>query len=90
MPSELLKFIKLSETTDSPWQGRLQNVDKNDIEELADSIKQNGLMQPVIVREKDNKYEIIDGHRRVAAYKVDVSYNCMFITTYTSSVASKW
>ena len=70
MPSELLKFIKLSETTDSPWQGRLQNVDKNDIEELADSIKQNGLMQPVIVREKDNKYEIIDGHRRVAAYKL--------------------
>ncbi len=69
MTSELLKLIKLSETIDSPWQGRLQDFDKNTIDELAESIKKNGLMQPVIVREKDDKYELIDGHRRVAAYK---------------------
>lgn len=53
MVSDLLKMIKLSEIIDSPWQGRLQNFDTTGIDELAESIKKNGLMQPVIIREKD-------------------------------------
>ncbi len=31
------------------------------------SISQNGQMQPIIVRVEDDKYELIDGHRRVEA-----------------------
>ena len=34
------------------------------IEELADSIKERGLIQPLLVRKKDNFYEIIAGERR--------------------------
>ncbi|GAJ03232.1 unnamed protein product, partial [marine sediment metagenome] len=36
-------------------------------QELLDSIKEHGIKQPVILREKDNFYEIVAGTRRVAA-----------------------
>ena len=38
--------------------------------ELADSIKQYGVLQPIIVRKKDNYYEIIAGERRWRAAKI--------------------
>lgn len=38
--------------------------------ELADSIKQYGVLQPLIVRKKDNYYEIIAGERRWRAAKI--------------------
>lgn len=34
------------------------------IKELAQSIKEQGLLQPIIVAEKDGRYEIVAGHRR--------------------------
>lgn len=44
--------------------------DNEEMERLAESIKQNGIVSPIIVRPKDNtadEYEIISGHRRVMA-----------------------
>ena len=44
--------------------------DNEEMERLAESIKQNGVVSPIIVRPKDNtadEYEIISGHRRVMA-----------------------
>lgn len=78
MPKELLQIIKISHISESPWQGRLlniseenaQNPDFIEVKELADSIERNGLMQPISVREVDGKYELIDGHRRILAYKL--------------------
>ena len=43
--------------------------DEDTIEELADSIKQYGIIQPLIVRKADNYYEIIAGERRWRAAK---------------------
>ena len=46
--------------------------DNEEMERLAESIKQNGVVSPIIVRPKDNiadEYEIISGHRRVMASK---------------------
>ncbi|MDD4808447.1 MAG: ParB/RepB/Spo0J family partition protein [Bacilli bacterium] len=37
------------------------------LSELVISIKQNGLLNPVIVRKKENYYELISGHRRLKA-----------------------
>ncbi len=37
---------------------------------LADSIKNQGLLQPVVVRQKDNFYEIISGERRTRAFQL--------------------
>lgn len=46
------------------------NTDTPDFEELVDSIKENGLIYPILVRPtKGDKYEIISGHRRYAACK---------------------
>ena len=45
------------------------NFKKQDLEELAESIKQSGLLQPILVREKDGEYEIIAGERRWQACK---------------------
>lgn len=43
---------------------------EDELEELGDSIKQNGILQPILVREiKNNKYEIVAGERRFQAAK---------------------
>lgn len=42
--------------------------DNSDMEELINSIKENGIIEPLLVRPtKDGKYEIISGHRRKKA-----------------------
>ena len=42
---------------------------EDEIEELAQSIQKNGLLQPILVRKKDDKYQIIAGERRWQACK---------------------
>ncbi len=44
--------------------------DQRDIGELANSISQNGILQPIITRKIDDKYEIIAGERRWRAAKI--------------------
>lgn len=41
-----------------------------ELEELADSIKQNGVLQPLLVRKKGASYEIVAGERRYQAAKM--------------------
>ena len=45
------------------------NFKKEDLEELAGSIKKNGLLQPILVRKVGDKYQIIAGERRWQACK---------------------
>lgn len=74
---EITLFIRLIDLKDSPWQSRFEAITaqkgqpaKNqDIDELAESIDKNGLMQPIIVRPVEGGYELIDGHRRVQAMR---------------------
>ncbi len=42
---------------------------ENSINELAESIKKQGIIQPLIVKKKDDKYELIAGERRLIAAK---------------------
>lgn len=46
-----------------------KNFDETALAELADSIKQNGILQPLLVRKKTNYYEIVAGERRYQAAK---------------------
>jgi ParB family chromosome partitioning protein len=46
------------------------SFDEEEINELAESIKSVGLIQPVIVREKENNYYIVAGERRLRAARV--------------------
>ena len=46
-------------------------LDDVDMEELVASIQANGLLSPIIVRNKsDGRYEVISGHRRKRAYEI--------------------
>ena len=58
--------IKLIET--NPDQPR-KVFDEEEIKGLAESIKENGLINPITLREKDGKYQIISGERRFRAFK---------------------
>ena len=67
--------IKLDDIIPNRFQPR-EVFDEQSMQELADSIKLHGVIQPIIVRPVDNKYEIIAGERRykasVMAGKVDI------------------
>ena len=46
-----------------------KNFDEDALEELAESIKQFGLLQPILVQDRNTYYEIIAGERRWRAAK---------------------
>jgi ParB family chromosome partitioning protein len=47
-----------------------KNFDADELAELTDSIKQNGVLQPILVRKKGSFYEIVAGERRYQAAKL--------------------
>ncbi|WEV38890.1 ParB/RepB/Spo0J family partition protein [Lactobacillus sp. ESL0680] len=61
--------LDLSEIRPNPYQPR-KNFDDKALKELSDSIKENGVFQPIIVRKSVNGYEIIAGERRFRASKL--------------------
>ena len=65
---EEVKELDLSDIRPNPYQPRKRFDDKS-LRELSDSIKENGVFQPIIVRKSVNGYEIIAGERRYRASK---------------------
>ena len=61
-------MVKLSMVEPNGEQPR-KNFDEDSLLELAESIKQFGLLQPIIVQDRKNHYEIIAGERRWRASK---------------------
>lgn len=61
--------LSISEIVRNPNQPR-KTFDENKLAELADSIRQNGVLQPILVRRKGQKYEIVAGERRYQASKL--------------------
>lgn len=62
-------IVKINEIEPNRNQPR-SNFDEDALQELADSIKQYGVIQPIVVNKKDNYYEIIAGERRWRASKI--------------------
>lgn len=61
--------IDLSELRANPYQPR-KNFDEEALNELASSIKEHGVFQPIIVKKSIKGYEIIAGERRFRASKL--------------------
>ncbi|WP_338955277.1 ParB/RepB/Spo0J family partition protein [Spiroplasma endosymbiont of Polydrusus cervinus] len=61
--------ITLSEIFPSPHQPR-KNFNKEELAELAQSIKEYGLIQPIIVKKTNNGYYLVAGERRSRAAKI--------------------
>jgi ParB family chromosome partitioning protein len=64
-----LLFLPLSELTPNPNQPR-KEFQNQELQELADSILQSGLLQPLVVRKSATGYEIVAGERRFRAAKM--------------------
>lgn len=67
--NDLLKTLKIIEVEPNRDQPR-KRFDQEALEELSESIKEYGLIQPIVVTKKDNYYSIIAGERRWRASKI--------------------
>ena len=61
--------IELDSLRPNPYQPR-KNFDEDSLNELANSIKENGVFQPILVKKSIRGYEIIAGERRVRASRL--------------------
>ncbi len=68
-PKEEIVEVNLDELRSNPYQPR-QVFDENSLNELAASIKEHGVFQPIIVKKSIKGYEIIAGERRVKASRI--------------------
>ena len=64
--NEEIVELPLSELRSNPYQPR-KNFDETALQELANSIKEHGVFQPIIAKKSIKGYEIIAGERRVKA-----------------------
>lgn len=60
---ERIQMVPLDQIVPSPWQPRTEFRDEN-LQELADSIREKGIVQPLIVRRAGEKLELVAGERR--------------------------
>ena len=68
-PKDDIVMIDLNELRANPYQPR-KVFNEESLKELADSIKEHGVFQPIIVKKSIKGYEIIAGERRVRASKI--------------------
>ena len=61
--------IPVSEIFANPNQPR-KEFDKDKLDELAQSIKENGLLEPIVVTPRNGKYMIVAGERRWRAHLI--------------------
>lgn len=61
-----INMIRLDLLDPSPHQARI-GIDDNSVRALAESIREVGVTQPILVRREGERYKIVDGHRRVRA-----------------------
>ncbi|NIR48125.1 ParB/RepB/Spo0J family partition protein, partial [candidate division KSB1 bacterium] len=66
--TERLRDVDVSSVAPNPFQPR-ENFDPTALEELKQSIAENGVIQPITVREVDSGYELIAGERRLRAVR---------------------
>lgn len=64
-----IEYVKIGKVEPNPNQPR-KNFDEDELQELADSIKLHGVIQPILVQNRKDHYEIIAGERRWRASRL--------------------
>ena len=64
-----MRLINMADIEPDPDQPR-RNFDQEELNNLADSIKEHGLLQPIVVTAKGKKFQIVAGERRFRAAKI--------------------
>ena len=86
-PNKAEVMIKITEIEPNKEQPR-KRFDEDSLLELSESIKQFGIVQPLIIQKKGKRYEIIAGERRWrAAMKVGLKEVPAIIKDYTPEEA---
>ena len=67
-PNEIVQ-IKITDIRSNPYQPR-KIFDEEALNELASSIKEHGIVQPIIVKKSIKGYELVAGERRTKAAKI--------------------
>ena len=65
---EKILYLSISEIRPNPYQPR-ENFDTESLEDLTASIKEKGIIQPILVRPSAGGFELIAGERRLRAAK---------------------
>jgi len=66
---ERVEEIHVDAITPNPFQPR-KHFDEKALQELSDSVKEHGLLQPIVVIEKEDGYLLVAGERRLRAHKL--------------------
>lgn len=69
MKAEHIQLIKM-DMIDRPVKIARETIDPEKVRELAESIRESGLLQPVLLRPSNGRYEIVAGDRRYLAHKI--------------------
>jgi ParB family transcriptional regulator, chromosome partitioning protein len=67
-PATLARLIPVNRIAPNPYQPRLQ-TDPQALAELVESIRQHGVVQPIVVRPHGEQYELVAGQRRLEAVR---------------------
>jgi ParB family transcriptional regulator, chromosome partitioning protein len=68
-PKAVERTVPLDEITPNPWQPRV-HFDEAKIHEMAESIGEHGIIEPLVVRPRGGGYELIAGERRLRAARL--------------------
>ncbi len=68
-PDSAVVEVPLAHVSPNPYQPR-RHMDDLGLQELADSIREHGVLQPILVTETLNGYQLIAGERRVRASRI--------------------
>jgi len=77
--------VNINLILESPYQPR-KIISIESLQELIQSIQENGLIEPLVVRKINNQYELIAGHRRLRALK---TLNYELVPVYIISASDK-
>jgi ParB family chromosome partitioning protein len=68
-PQQEILLLELSQIDPNPFEPREREPDES-LAELVDSIKEKGIVQPIVVRRKKDRFELICGGRRLRAARM--------------------
>ncbi|HPE15333.1 MAG TPA: ParB/RepB/Spo0J family partition protein [Oscillospiraceae bacterium] len=69
LENDRIQYIPVGRITPNPNQPRHQ-FDRRELSELADSIREHGILQPLTVRRREKGFELVSGERRLRAARL--------------------
>jgi ParB family chromosome partitioning protein len=69
IPKPLERSLRLDQIGPNPWQPRV-DFDDEKLREMAESIREHGVVEPLVVRQRDGSFELVAGERRLRAARL--------------------